>query len=139
MDRKEQREQKRFMINGQATKKEIQQLKDDYVDELGRKFEIFLDYDQQALVRLAIADYNFRNPHHFISTKAIKRIVNKANAQVIPEGAQNIFVINNRDSRYKGLHRLLDKDYALIKRDPTVLGRMVKFCQDVQSSHFSFA
>ncbi len=139
MDKKERREQERFVIKDQISKKEMQQLKDDYVDELGHKFKLFLEHDQDALMRLAIADYNFKNPHHFISMKTIKRIMDNMNVDPIPAEARSIFSLNNRDLRYKGLHKLLGKDYDLIRRDPTVLGRMVKFCQQVQSVHFSIA
>ena len=139
MDNKERREQLRFKVDKKISKKEMQQLKDDYVDELGRKFKLFLEYDQDALVRLAIADYNFKNPHHFISMRAIKRIVDNANASPIPKDAKKIFSLNNPGQRYKGLHILLGEDYNLIKRNSTVLGRMVRFCQDVQHGHFSIA
>ncbi len=139
MDNKERREQLRFEVDKKISKKEMQQLKDDYVDELGHRFKLFLEYDQAALVRLAIADYNFENPHHFISMKAIKRIVDNANASTIPKDARKIFSLNNPGQRYKGLHALLGKDYNLIKRNSTVLGRMVKFCRDVQYGHFSIA
>ena len=118
------------------TKNERQRQKDEYVDKLGQEHQIFLDHDRDALVRLAFADWNFKHPNKAFNDETISKIVERADSEELPDGAMALFCINNPMSRRRGLHRLLGKDlYALVARDATLFGRLVKFCQAVQLEH----
>ena len=118
------------------SKKEVQRQKDEYVDYLGREHRIFLEYDRDALMRLAIADWNFKNPTHVFDDEIISEILARINVEDAPDGTECLFSINNPVSRRKGLSRLLGpKLFSLVKRDATILGRMIAFSKDIRQDH----